>query len=552
LTSLKHLASVFCFIALGAAGGACGDGGAPPSPTATAEPSSSPQFLPTVTEASTPDVAAAAPVTLLDLATDSPVLTIFSADGGDLQTSGVSVAKGDFNGDDVDDLLLGAPFGDGPDNSRQDAGDAYVILGSGALEAEIHLGQGAVDLTIFGALPGDNLGFSVFGGDLNGDGIDDVIVGAPASNALTNIRTDMGEAYVVFGSPSLGGTVDLAEIEQDFTFRPAEGFTRVGASFAVGDVNDDGVADLIAGGPFGGRVEGTPPGSPRTTEGEVYVVFGAADLSGEKDVARGEEDARLKGAQEFDSFGQAVASGDVNGDGKDDIIATARRADGPNDSRVDAGEAYVFFGSSALSGKLDSDEADVTIYGAEEGDMLGDLAACGDLNGDGLMDIVLSARFADGPGNLRALGGEAHVIFGSGSLGGVIDLADDAPDAVVYGRDGQDWMPSALALADVNGDGRDDVALGSAFADGPKDSRSDGGEAYVLSGDVLEGEIDLRTDVDRVVFVHGSAPEEQMGAGLLWLDLDDDDRQELLLLAPGHEDEADAPDRLYLVVAPIP
>lgn len=531
-------------------GVACGDGAAPSSLAPTAEPSPSPQLLPAVTAVSTPDVAAAAPVTLLDLATDSPMLTILSADDGDLRTGGVSMARGDFNGDGVDDLLLGAPFGDGPDNSREDAGEAYVIFGSGALGAEIRLGRGAADLTIFGALPGDNLGFSVFGGDLNGDGMDDVIVGAPGSNALTNIRTDMGEAYVIFGSPFLGGTVDLAEIEQDFTFRPAEGFTRVGTTFAVGDVNEDGISDLIMGGPFGGRAEGTPPGSPRTTEGEVYVVFGAADLSGERDVARGEEDARLKGAQEFDSFGQAVASGDVNGDGVDDIIVTARRADGPDDSRRDAGEAYVFFGSSALSGKLDSDEADVTIYGAEGGDILGDLAACGDMNGDGLMDIVLSASFGDGPGNLRAIGGEAYVIFGSASPGGVIDLADEAPCAVIYGRDRQDLMPSALALADVDGDGRDDMALGAQFADGPENSRSDVGEAYVLSGDGLEGEIDLRVDVDGSVFVYGSAAGEQMGAGLLWLDLDNNGRQELFLSAPGQQSATEGPNRLYLVEVP--
>ena len=524
-------------------GVACDGGGG--SPTSTAVPSPSPAVTPATSDAD------GATLTVLDLAAASPLLTIQSADVDDLQTGGRSLARGDFNGDGVDDLLLGAPLGDGPDNSREDSGEAYVIYGSGGLEGEINLGEGSGDLAILGALAGDNLGFSTIAGDLNGDGVDDIVVGAPGSNGLTNIRTDLGEAYVIFGSPSLRGTVDLAEEEQGFTLRAAEGFARVGTSFAVGDVNDDGIDDLIAGAPFAGRREGSRPGAPRTTEGEVYVVFGSPDLSGEKDVARGEEDVRLKGAQELDSFGQAVASADVNGDAIDDIIVTAQRADGPDDSRKESGEAYVFFGSAGLSGKVDAVEADVTVYGAEEGDALGDLASSGDLNGDGLADIVLSARFADGPDNARDGGGEAYVLFGSTALGGIVDLAEGAPDAVVYGRDPTDWIPSALALADVDADGRDDLALGAAYADGPQNFRSDGGEAYVLTGDGLEGEIDLGVDVETPVFIYGPASGGQLGLGLLWLDLDGDGGQEMLLLAPGLLGAAQGPGRLYLVEVPV-
>jgi hypothetical protein len=533
-----------------AAAAACGgSAGSPSSPTPTVAPSPSPT-VPSVLTPKPTEVAAAEPVAVVDLASESPLLTIRGGDAGDLQAGGVSAATGDFNSDGVDDLLVGAPFADGPDNSRPDAGEAYVIFGPRAEGGEIDLGTGSADVTVLGALPGDNLGFSVMGADLNADGIDDIVVGAPGSNGLTNIRTDLGEAYVIFGDSSLGGTVDLAEVEQDFTFRPAEGFTRVGTSFAAGDVNGDGADDLIAGGPFGGRVEGTSPGGPRTSEGEVYVVFGTPGLSGEKDVARGEEDVRLKGATAWDGFGRAVATGDVNGDGVDDIVVGASSADGPDESRTEGGEAHVFFGSPALAGKVDSADADVTILGAEAGDSLGDAVVIGDLNGDGLADIVLSAHFADGPDDQRATSGEAYVIFGSSSLGGVIDLAEDAPGAVVYGRDDDDFMPWALALADVDGDGRDDLALGAAFGDGPDNSRPDAGEAYVLLGNALHGDIDLRVDVEGPVFIYGAALGEEMGTSLLWLDLNHDSRQELLLLAPGREGTAEASGRLYLVKVP--
>lgn len=530
---------------------ACGGGAGEPGPTATPEPTPSPQPTPTAPPAAGPDVEPVEPTNVIDLASETPLLTILSAGPDDFQTGGVSVARGDFNGDGVEDLLIGAPFADGPDGSRRDAGEAYVLFGPLGDGPEIDLALDAADVTIYGARPEDNLGFTVAAGDLNDDGTDDIIVAAPASHGLRNIRTDLGEVYVIFGSPSLPATVDTMRVEQDFTFRSAEGFTRAGSSLAVGDVNDDGIADLVIGGPFGGREEGTPAGSPRTSEGEVYVVFGSPELGGEVDVARGEEDARFKGAREFENFGQAVAVGDVNGDGIGDIIVTARRAAGPDGTRRDAGGAFVFFGSPELAGFTPSSQADVTIHGAEAGDLMGDVVAAGDLDGDGLTDIVLSARFAKGPESLRPVGGEAYVLFAA-SLTGVVDLADTAPDVIIYGRDGADSMPSALALSGLTGNGSARLALGAAAADGPSNTRPGAGEVYVLAGDSLGEQIDLRVDVEGVTFIYGAQSGDLLGTALLWLDMNGDGREELLLLAPGPPGAVDGRGRLFAIEIPSP
>ena len=504
-------------------GVACnGEGGsAGPSPDLTA---------PAGTPNSTPQPLGTAAVGTFDLATEGVLLTIRTADSKDFQTGISNLAAGDFNDDGVSDLIIGLPFADGPDNSRPDAGEAHVIFGHPDLPAEIDLGKES-GLEILGALPNDNLGFGVAGGDINGDGIDDVIVGAPGSNGLINIRTDAGEVYVVFGRSDLGGSVDTAEEEQDFTFMAAEGFARAGTSFAVADVNDDEVADLVVGAPFAGREPDTPPGGPRTTVGEVYAVFGSKDLGGSVTVAADEQDFTLVGTSELDAFGQSVAGGDVDGDGVDDIIVGARGFDRPDGEGDGAGAVFVFFGSSNLPSKLGIGDAAFTMLGAEADDSLGDVIAGGDVNGDGLTDFVAVARTADGSNNERRNSGEAYVVYGNGSLGGTLDLASETPQAVILGEHSSALTAAAVAVADLDGEGRGEVALGVPFAGASDRSRS--GALYLLFGGDLEGAIDLSAESESRWLVRGAAENDNLGTGVAIADMNADGRGELVVAAAG-------------------
>ena len=482
------------------------------------------------------------------MASASPLVTVLAPDYLDFQTGISSLAGGDFNGDGIGDLLIGLSFGDGPDNSREDAGEAFVIFGRQGLEGEIDLVQEKDWLHVLGALPGDNLGFGVASGDLNGDGIDDVIVGAPGSNGLTGIRTDLGEAYVIFGRKDLGGVIDTAEEEQDFTLIAAEGFTRVGTSFAVADVNGDGISDLVAGGPFGGREPGTPPGGPRTTVGEVYVVFGSPDLSGQVSVARDEQDFTLTGATERDFFGISVAAGDVNGDDIADIIVGSRGFDGPDGAKDASGAVFVFFGSPNLSGKRGIDDADFTLLGADANDALGEVVANGDVNGDGLADIVAVARTADGPDDRRGESGEAHVVFGASSLSGSLDLASETADAVIYGIDPASLLATAVAIGDLDGDGRDDIVLGVPLASGA--DRSLNGMVFVIFGDGLSGAVDLRRDVGARPFIFGARDRDALGTGIAIGDIDGDGEPELMMAAAGPPDPKAGPGKIYAIALP--
>ena len=478
----------------------------------------------------------------------SPSLLVRTADQLDVQSGVSSLASGDFNGDRVGDLLIGLPFADGPDEGREDAGEAVVIFGGAGLKGQVDLGRDEVGLRVLGALPGDTLGFGVAAGDLNGDGIDDVIVGAPASNGLVPVRTDLGEAYVVFGRPDLGGVVDTAKVEQDFTLIAAEGFARLGTSLAVADVNDDGIGDLIAGAPFGGRQPGTPPGGPRTTLGEVYVVFGAQDLAGGVSVAEDEQSLLIAGAKELDSFGQSVAAADVNGDGVTDIIVGARGFDGPDGKKDEAGAVMVYFGSSGLSGRLGVDDAAFTILGRDAGDGLGEVVATGDFNADGLADIVVAARTGEGPENTLATSGEVYTVLGSGSLSGTLDLAGREPDAIVYGVEQGALTATALATGDLDGDGRDDLVLGTPLA--PQSGRALSGLAYVVFGRELSGVIELGQDAWSGLVIQGATEGDGLGTGALISDLHGDGKMQMVLVAAGDQGAEKDVGKIYVIGLP--
>lgn len=411
--------------------------------------------------------------------------------GGD-HAAGSVASAGDVNRDGIDDMIIGASAAD---PHGVDSGSAFVVFGrramGGVVLADIGTPGNADGFRIDGARLADLAGQSVDGaGDVNGDGFDDVIVGA---DRVDYGAQNTGSAYVVFGKGETGqgSTVNLADIGtpgNDQGFRMAGVLENGWAGWSVagiGHVNDDDLADVIVGAPNAGS------GSSYSA---AYVVFGKNDYGLGSTVELDEASLASSGFAITRSGGNAGfavdGAGDVNGDARPDVIVGAKAV------RSNRGAAYVVFGKTdsnpvrlpqTIEGKF---AGGFFMDGAAPGDGAGwSVAGAGDINDDSLADVIVGAKSNDS-GSLID-NGAAYLVFGKTSEDPVALASLGEPGDIqgfkIEGGVTYDHAGTAVGgTGDINDDGHPDVVVGAPEGDYP--GRPNAGLAYVVFGKDASGE----------------------------------------------------------------
>ena len=296
--------------------------------------------------------------------------------GADSFTSITGLGSLDIDGDGLDELFVGDWY-----SGWTFSGRVYGLLGSSVALGGDHALQWSADITWYGDSNDDRLGCALGGGDLDGDGYDDLLVSSPKADIS---GTDTGSVFLIHGrtTPPESGTIEEL---YDAQLHGESSSGQLGwlARPQVADLDGDGEPELVL---------------STATLGQVHIWLGTTALEGV--MSADEADVELLG-ESAGLFGLTLATGDVDGDAQTDLIVGAPDGNSPEtaDETSDReGEVYVFTGRDLTLGSVGSSSATVLLGGLEDADLFGLGLSVADLSADGQAELLVAAPNAGSSG----------------------------------------------------------------------------------------------------------------------------------------------------------
>ncbi|MBD3290833.1 hypothetical protein GF337_18645, partial [candidate division KSB1 bacterium] len=439
-------------------------------------------------------------------------------------------SAGDVNGDNYDDIIIGTFHNH---TAGWDAGAVYLILGRPVANWGMQDSLTHADARFVANQRLEAVGFAVAGkGDVNGDGLDDILIGAPAGNDAVGSRP--GKMYVVFGDTAANWSFNcVLEDSADLIFHGENPQDLAGRALEIiDDLNNDGCDEILCAAPYNDDAG--------KDAGKVYLIMGRPEGWTSNSKLHQASIASFEYSKSYGTCGYSVANlGDVNGDGTPDF---AIGAPGANMVFVIYGKNRVNWGDN-----FDLSNADLILYGDHKlrNTELGWLVeGAGDVNMDGINDIIVSA-IEDNSGGQHA--GKVFLLLGRSGGWQEKELSLSQADATYIGERTGDQAGWGLAgIGDIDRDGFDDFMIGAwkNHCVYPED-----GKAYLIYGKATgwEQNIDLETIPD---YYSGIADTNFAGYAVSTAgDMDNDGWTDFFLSAPYNDGVSCWSGQIYLFVS---
>ncbi len=423
-----------------------------------------------------------------------------AAEAGD--QFGGELAQGDFNRDGHGDLAVAVPFEDVPDGADDRDGSVHLFYGAGgglSTKRDRVLTQATPGLRGDDPEPLDKFGSTLASGDFDGDRYSDLAIGVPDEGTAAGSR--VGVVHVLYGGPrglTTNGDQLWSQDTEGLAGDGAEPQDIFGGALEVGDFNADGRDDLAV----SVTLEDVPAGA-NDNDGGVHVIDGSPDgltARGDQFLSQATAGVPGDGAQAGDVFGTALTAGDLDGDGREDLVVGVpfeSLAIGANNRD---GAFNVLYGDNRGVGLTRNQIFTQETAGvpgaetAEAGDRFGFTLESGDFNGDGVADLAATALFEQIVGTGAGQNGAVHVLLGSeggspGAAGGIY-LHQDVP-----GVEGQvetdDRFGENLEAGDFTDDRRGDLVVGVPLEDFGLGGDDDDGVVQIFRGSATGIVVDL-------------------------------------------------------------